>query len=298
MKDENVCLLDEYLAHEKFQPKLELAQCSKGTHFPLEKCTHNRITFLLEGEILVNSAEYPGTTLTAGNGILQAIGSKVEMLVLKDSKTFTFRFIDMPPICADRFRDLLRMADTSAESIPLPITARLGKFIAEYEEVSRILPEQDALTFEDMKVKELVVLLLHFYPEWRISNFFCPVSLYSESFHHFVMKNFERARSVEEFAHMGGYTVATFRRLFRNIYDMPVYEWVLQRKRERILHDLHFTSDRITTICQRYGFDSLSHFAHFCKDSFGDTPRSLRKRLVAGEKLTVIHRPRSEQKAD
>ena len=34
---------------------------------------------------------------------------------------------------------------------------------------------------------------------------------------------------------------------------------------------------------ERYGFETPSHFAHFCKSSFGDTPRSLRKRLLEGE---------------
>ena len=36
------------------------------------------------------------------------------------------------------------------------------------------------------------------------------------------------------------------------------------------------------------GFDSLSHFAHFCKDSFGDTPRALRKKAANGEKIGKI----------
>ena len=56
------------------------------------------------------------------------------------------------------------------------------------------------------------------------------------------------------------------------MYNVPVYEWILDKKREGILNDLQFTKQRISVISARYGFDSLSHFAHFCKDSFGDTP--------------------------
>ena len=55
-----------------------------------------------------------------------------------------------------------------------------------------------------------------------------------------------------------------------------------------ILDDLQHTNMRITEICNRYGFDSLSHFAHFCKDSFGDTPRALRKKAANGEKIGKI----------
>ena len=98
------------------------------------------------------------------------------------------------------------------------------------------------------------------------------------------MQNYDKVKNVEEFAHLGGYTTTTFRRLFKNMYNVPVYEWILDKKREGILNDLQFTKQRISVISSRYGFDSLSHFAHF----FGDTPRSLRKRAASGEKITII----------
>ena len=85
-----------------------------------------------------------------------------------------------------------------------------------------------------------------------------------------------------------GYNTTTFRRLFRNLYGVPVYEWMLEKKREGILEDLQHSNMRITEICNRYGFDSLSHLAHFCKDSFGDTPRALRKKAANGEKIGKI----------
>ena len=94
------------------------------------------------------------------------------------------------------------------------------------------------------------------------------------------MQNYNTVKNVEEFAHLGGYTTITFRWLFKNLYGIPVYEWILEKKREGIL--------RITEICNRYGFDSLSHFAHFCKDSFGDTPRALRKKAANGEKIGKV----------
>ena len=101
-------------------------------------------------------------------------------------------------------------------------------------------------------------------------------------------QNYNTVKNVEEFAHLGGYTTTTFRRLFKNLYGIPVYEWILEKKREGILEDLQRTNMRITEICNRYGFDSLSHFAHFCKDSFGDTPRALRKKAANGEKIGKV----------
>ena len=61
-----------------------------------------------------------------------------------------------------------------------------------------------------------------------------------------------------------------------------------KRNGKESCEDLQHTKMRITEICNRYGFDSLSHFAHFCKDSFGDTPRALRKKAAGGEKIGKV----------
>lgn len=142
--------------------------------------------------------------------------------------------------------------------------------------------------FIDLKCQELMYLIICYYPIPQLSKFFYPISSYTESFQYFVMQNYEKVKNVEEFAHLGGYTTTTFRRLFKNMYGVPVYEWILSKKREGILEDLQHTKQRITEISNRYGFDSLSHFAHFCKASFGDSPRALRTRAARGEKITAL----------
>ena len=62
------------------------------------------------------------------------------------------------------------------------------------------------------------------------------------------MQNYDKVKNVEEFAHLGGYTTTTFRRLFKNMYGVPVYEWILDKKREGILNDLQYTKQRISVI--------------------------------------------------
>ncbi|MDR0894393.1 MAG: AraC family transcriptional regulator [Prevotellaceae bacterium] len=262
-------------------------QYPKGQHFAADKYSQNCIVFLLEGELLINSNEYPGTTLKSGQFILQAIGSKGELLALTDVKYVLYWFTEPPVICEERYHEVLERASMPVNYVPLTISPALDyqlKGIVNYLS-EKISPCGKLI---DLKCQELMYLLISYYPMQQLSMFFYPISTYTESFHYFVMQNYDKVKNVEEFAHMGGYTTTTFRRLFKNMYGMPVYEWILDKKREGILNDLQFTRHRISIISARYGFDSLSHFAHFCKDSFGDTPRALRRRAAAGEKLHVI----------
>lgn len=255
----------------------------RGKHLPKDKCPQNCILFVMKGELLVNSEEYPGSVLHEGEFILQAIGSKIEQLALTEVECLSYWFSELPVICADRYQKIIDRADAPVTYTPLVVNARIRYLIAD---LAAYLDEQPPCgKFIELKCQELVHLITTSYPLPQLQTFFFPISTYTESFHYFILQNYSKVKNVEEFAHLGGYNTATFRRMFKNMYGVPVYEWMLEKKREGILEDLQHTKMRITEICNRYGFESLSHFAHFCKDSFGDTPRALRKKAANGEKI-------------
>lgn len=261
------------------------------THFPAEKQSSNLILFILRGNMLINSEEYPGMILQPEHAVLQAIGSKVELLAITDVDCIEFRFNDVPTLCRPNFREIVDVSINPITYTPLPFNEKLHRLIDDLADyLSEPTPPCHA--YLDMKSKELIYVMSNYYPQHIISTFFYPISIYTESFQYFVMKHYAKVRTTEEFAHLGGYTTTTFRRLFKNLYGMPVYVWILNKRRESVLHDLLKSDDRIGVISERYGFDNLSHFSHFCKDSFGDTPRNLRRRAAAGETIEVISRDR------
>lgn len=270
---------------------IQLRHYPQRTHFPAEKQSSNLMLFILQGNILINSEEYPGTILHPEQAVLQAIGSKVELLAISDVDCIELRFNDIPSFCQQNFRDAIDFSSAPITYTPLPFNRKLQLLISDLAEYLAD-PTPPCHVYLEMKCKELIYVMSNYYPPHLISNFFYPIVSYTESFQYFVMQNFAKVRTTEEFAHLGGYKTSTFRRLFRNLYGMPVYVWILNKRRESILNDLLNTDDRIGIISQRYGFDKLPHFSHFCKDSFGDTPRNLRKRAAAGETIEIICRDR------
>jgi AraC-like DNA-binding protein len=266
--------------------KMVYRKFERGKHFPADKCTQNFILMVLEGELLINSQEYPGTTLKGGNIVLQAIGSKVELLALTDVEYIIYWFNELPKICERRCAEIMNNQEAPLTYTPLVMSMKFENFVCDLRDYLR--EGMSCGPYIELKCKELVFILTSYYPLPQLRTFFYPISSYTESFHYFVMKNYEKVKNVEEFAHLGGYSITTFRRLFKNMYGVPVYEWMLSRKREGILYDLQNSRERIGEISKRYGFDTMSHFAHFCKSSFGDTPRSLRNKFARGEHIEVI----------
>ena len=136
----------------------------------------------------------------------------------------------------------------------------------------------ELLCVEFLKAKqtELYFLLNCYYTLKEIAYFYAPIYRYSQTFRYFVMQNYLKAKDVESFAQLGGYSTTTFRRLFKDTFGEPAYQWMTKKKCLDIQNDLITTNASISEICYKYGFESLSNFSHFCRANFGKSPRAIR----------------------
>ena len=132
-----------------------------------------------------------------------------------------------------------------------------------------------------LKRKELAFILGHYYTDYELASLIHPLSQYTTSFQYFVIQNYKKVKTVEEFAQLGGYSLTTFRRIFDAIFHVPVHEWMTEQRKESILYQLRDDRLSISEICFGHGFESLSNFSNFCKKYFGDSPRNLRKEKSA-----------------
>ena len=233
------------------------ASHSRGFHLPAQKCEENIMIFLLEGEVLVNSQEYAGTVLHAGEFILQAIGSKYEILALTDVECVCYRF-NQPELLFT----------------PLKITNELNFFLSASK--AYLVEEKICRELLSLKRKELAFILGQYYSDYDLSMLVHSLSRYTSSFEYFVLQNHMKVKTVEELAQLGGYTTTTFRRIFNSVFHKPVYEWMMEKRKESIAYELRYTEATISEICYKYGFESLPHFSNYCKKYFGSSPRGLR----------------------
>lgn len=247
----------------------------KGMFIPADRCLQNTLYFLLKGSARVNSEEHPNTVFHEGQFILQPIGSKVEFKVLEATECILYFFERPINVCNERFNKGASLAEnTRMEPIVMDMCPPLRYFV----EGLRMYLNDELLCAGFMQAKrtELVYLLNCYYTLKDLAAFYTPIYRYSKSFRYFVMQNYMRAKDVEAFAQLGGYSTPTFRRMFKETFGEPVYQWMLKKKCEDIQIDLTTTELSITEICYKFGFESLSNFSHFCRTNFGLSPRSIR----------------------
>jgi len=68
-----------------------------------------------------------------------------------------------------------------------------------------------------------------------------------------------------------------FQRMFANITDMTVSEYVRKRRLTRAAHDIKQTGEKIIDVAVRYGYDSASAFSCAFKNFHGIAPSAMRK---------------------
>ncbi len=116
--------------------------------------------FLLEGEALVNSQEYAGTILRAGEFILQAIGSKYEILALTDVECVCYRFNQPEFFCEERYKYIMKEITPPLIFTPLKISPELRFFL---DASKAYLAKEDLPGTAFVQAKELAFLLGEYY---------------------------------------------------------------------------------------------------------------------------------------
>jgi AraC-like DNA-binding protein len=233
--------------------------------------------FVLKGEVWINSAEHPDMILREGDCIIQPAGSTVEFRIHTPVESITYMFDRLQNVCDLRFNGHMDYAATeSSSSTVMHICDPLRIFLVGIK--GALNDGMVCAEYMRSKQTELFCLLNCYYTLKELSAFYAPVYSNSLSFRYFVMSHYHLARDVGSFARLGGYSISTFRRLFRETFDEPVYQWMMKQKCRGIYEDITTTSTSITAISAKYGFESLANFSHFCRTNFGKSPRGLRSK--------------------
>lgn len=129
-----------------------------------------------------------------------------------------------------------------------------------------------------LKHKELIWLFVKYYSISELRYFFHPITDEQVPFKSLVLAHYRKAINTEDLAKMCGYGLYTFRRTFKNEFNVSPYYWLSEKRAELIRHRLSFPHISFNDIIDEFHFSSSAHFTTFCKKFLGSTPSELRKK--------------------
>ena len=98
-----------------------------------------------------------------------------------------------------------------------------------------------------------------------------------------VEANFTNPINIEQLAYLSGRSLASFKRDFNNIYNMPPSEWIRVKRLNKAKEALINTDLSILDISYMVGFENPSHFSRIFKEHFGFSPSTIRQSATANE---------------
>lgn len=128
-------------------------------------------------------------------------------------------------------------------------------------------------SLQEEKQEELFLLLGAYYSQVELAQFLKSLSLRNENnFRKFVQMNSLKAKSVDELAKLCGCTPSVFKKMFKELFSEPVYQWMLKQKADTLRDKLAEEGINLKELVCEFGFSSPAHFTKFCKKWLGATP--------------------------
>lgn len=127
-----------------------------------------------------------------------------------------------------------------------------------------------------LKYKEMQLLFEHFYTMEEIVQIFYISLGNNPLFVEMILGNYSKVKTSKELAHLLGYSMRQFEKLFKENFDETPYKWMQDRKVRQILQKLMDPDIPLKQIMSEFKFNTSSHFNFYCKRHLGGTPMQIR----------------------
>ncbi|MBD8390023.1 helix-turn-helix transcriptional regulator [Dysgonomonas sp. BGC7] len=261
------------------RPTIEKIMLGKRQRWDIS-ALENKALFMMDGTLSFSLGNSIDEKLYKGKILLLTAGSALSGQADSDSTIMIIRLHNTKQLCDCFSLDMLLREEKNnmikSGICYLDINERTNDFLLFLD--TCISDGLKCTYFFALKVKEFLYLLRAYYTKTELLGFFYPLLSKDISFSDFIMKNYHKAKSVQELADMTHYSLSGFQKRFKKVFGISAYHWMRDARAKLIYHQLNSTEKSFKEISDEYGFSSPSHFNDFCKTTFGTTPGRIRNK--------------------
>ena len=254
-------------------PILGLTHVKADQSIAQEKVERLTLLFVLSGNLYFSTAGIENQPVDEGHMFLVLAGDNFYMRAITEVTLLR---------CAPPLETLYkRMADIVSDSpsrerkrIPvLPLQALLLRELHTIQEMMRagILSPY----VQRLKTELVLSVLRELYAKSELAAFFTQAFTGDHEFKAQVLKVYSNADSVKELAYKMNISISTLKRKFQSAFGMSVKQWLIQKRKERLLHDITQTKMSIAELAEKYKLTG-NYLSTFCREHFGKSPTELR----------------------
>lgn len=251
--------------------------------FSAVEADSNHIIFCLEGKIQISDDSYQ-KVLDTGEVFFFTHLSKWKGETLVNTRLIIHAFnhntyqFDKQLLYASFLYGQKLSVQKENTSIILPIKSALKQILYTIDAYLNDKKKDDLIW--NIKHQETLYVFTQYYTREDLYHFFYPLYIDFAAFKSLVLTHANRIKDCAELAECCGYSLKTFRRVFKQEFGKPVLQWLHENKAARIKRLILLSDVSFKEIIYQFGFTSASHFNKFCKKNLGETPTSMRAKFA------------------
>lgn len=236
------------------------------------------LVFVLQGRLRLSYEKFRDEVVSESNVLLLPAGTHFGMDFDEDTRILVFRVRTSLRFCEGYAIEQLfaECPDVQMELFTLRFNERIESFLNSF--VPMLDDGLMCCRYHDIKLEELMLVMRAYYTKKELARFFSPMLSSKAEFSDFVLKNYNKVRSVQELASLANYSLSGFEKHFRKVFGVSAAQWLRKKKAGNLYHDLIHTDAPIKQLCRQYGFSSHANMCDFCNRHFNATPTQIREK--------------------
>lgn len=275
-KEHLVC--ENYISDER--AILEAAEVKAGKYFIREDVERNTLVFVLSGEIDISTAGYVSQRIREKQMFLVCAGDSFHGKAVTDTSLMRCSFGRDMALC-NRFSidQLQKIIPASCHPVAhgitlLPIHELLYKELEITCEIMRT--GMSCIHFQRIRKESLFIELRGFYQKEELARLFEPILGMDNDFKDSVLQVYSQVETAQELIDKLNMSPTVFKRKFKETFGVSPRQWLLRKKKQKLIRDILMTNTTIAELAEKYKF-TVNYLTTFCRTHFGKAPTELRK---------------------
>jgi len=233
---------------------------------------------LLSGAVSLSGDRWPERLLAERHLSLLPPGETIALRAIEPCRLIVCRLIEEVKYCGKSEASGSRPVVWPGEPrfLVLPFKEPIARFAEGL--AMDIAGGLDCEPYLICKFTELMFLLKAYYTEDELEDLFHPLVQNPSDFQTRILSLESQVHTAKELADRCHMTEVGFRKRFKAEMGVPPKEYLLQRKKHRLIRELRRGTKTNYELCEEYGFTSASGLTNFCRLHLGGTPSDLRRK--------------------
>jgi len=129
-------------------------------------------------------------------------------------------------------------------------------------------------SFLNLKILELIYILHDLSEETAFASFLFRLTIPKKrNIRDFMESNFDKPLKIEDYAHLTGRSLSSFRRDFKSYFDITPQKWLKEKRMEKAVKLLQTQNMSVTELAYEVGYENISYFIKEFKNKVGISPK-------------------------